>query len=62
MSDNLLDRAFEASAPNQKWVADVTYIRTAEGWLHVAAVVLSEGLAAQRQRRVRACRLGARMV
>ncbi len=38
-SDNLLDRAFEASAPNQKWVADFTYIWTAEGWLYVAAVV-----------------------
>lgn len=37
--DNLLDRAFEASAPNQKWVADFTYIWTAEGWLYVAAVV-----------------------
>ncbi|MER8805257.1 IS3 family transposase [Mesorhizobium sp. M0998] len=39
VSDNLLDRAFEASAPNQKWVADFTYIWTAEGWLYVAAVV-----------------------
>ena len=39
VSDNLLDRAFEAPAPNQKWVADFTYIWTAEGWLYVAAVV-----------------------
>jgi putative transposase len=39
VSDNILDRAFEASAPNQKWVADFTYIWTAEGWLYVAAVV-----------------------
>ena len=38
-SENLLDRSFEASAPNQKWVADFTYIWTAEGWLYVAAVV-----------------------
>jgi putative transposase len=38
-SDNLLDRAFEAAAPNQKWIADFTYIWTAEGWLYVAAVV-----------------------
>lgn len=36
---NLLDRAFEASAPNRKWVADFTYIWTAEGWLYVAAVI-----------------------
>ncbi|TAM98526.1 MAG: IS3 family transposase [Rhizobiaceae bacterium] len=39
VSDNLLDRAFEAAAPNQKWIADFTYIWTAEGWLYVAAVV-----------------------
>jgi putative transposase len=31
VSDNILDRAFEASAPNQKWIADFTYIWTAEG-------------------------------
>ena len=28
-----------ATAPNQKWVADFTYIWTAEGWLYVAAVI-----------------------
>ena len=39
VSDNLLDRAFEVSAPNQKWIPDFTYIWTAEGWLYVAAVV-----------------------
>jgi putative transposase len=39
VSGNLLDRAFEAPEPNQKWVADFTYIWTAEGWLYVAAVV-----------------------
>ena len=39
VSQNILDRAFEASAPNQKWAADFTYIWTAEGWLYVAAVV-----------------------
>ena len=38
-SDNLLDRTFEAPAPNQKWVADFTYNWTAERWLYVAAVV-----------------------
>ena len=36
---NLLDRAFEAAAPNRKWVADFTCIWTAEGWLSVAAVI-----------------------
>jgi putative transposase len=39
VSGNILDRAFEAAAPNQKWIADFTYIWTAEGWLYVAAVV-----------------------
>jgi len=36
---NVLDRAFEAPAPNRKWIADFTYIWTAEGWLYVAAVI-----------------------
>ena len=39
VSENILDRAFEASAPNQKWIADFAYIWTAEGWLYVAAIV-----------------------
>jgi putative transposase len=34
---NVLDRQFMAERPNQKWVADFTYIWTAEGWLYVAA-------------------------
>jgi putative transposase len=36
---NVLNRQFAATAPNQKWIADFTYIWTAEGWLYVAAVV-----------------------
>ncbi|RVT38474.1 IS3 family transposase [Sphingobium algorifonticola] len=36
---NVLDRQFVADAPNQKWVADFTYIWTAQGWLYVAAVI-----------------------
>ena len=35
---NVLDRSFEAPAPNRKWIADFTYVWTAEGWLYVAAV------------------------
>jgi putative transposase len=35
----VLDRAFVAPAPNHRWIADFTYIWTAEGWLYVAAVV-----------------------
>ena len=36
---NLLDRQFQAAGPNQKWVADFTYLWTAEGWLYVAVVL-----------------------
>jgi putative transposase len=39
ISSNVLDRTFQAPAANRKWVADFTYIWTAEGWLYVAAVV-----------------------
>ena len=33
------EREFEADGPNKKWVADFTYVWTAEGWLYVAAVM-----------------------
>jgi putative transposase len=39
IAGNVLDREFTADRPNQKWVADFTYIWTAEGWLYVAAVI-----------------------
>ena len=39
VAENFLDRQFQAEAPNQKWVADFTYIWTAEGWLYVAVVL-----------------------
>ena len=39
IATNVLDRQFEASAPNQRWVADFTYIWTAEGRLYVTAVI-----------------------
>jgi putative transposase len=39
IAPNLLDREFQAQAPNQRWVADFTYIWTDEGWLYVAAVL-----------------------
>lgn len=38
-SPNLLERQFAADGPNRKWVADFTYIWTAQGWLYVAAVI-----------------------
>ena len=39
IAPNILDREFTAVAPNQKWVADFTYLWTAEGWLYVAVVL-----------------------
>ena len=36
---NVLDRQFTAPRPNQKWVVDITYIPTAEGWLYLAGVL-----------------------
>ena len=39
IADNVLDRQFFADRPDQKWVADFTYIWTAQGWLYVAAVI-----------------------
>jgi putative transposase len=35
----VLNRTFDAASANRKWVADFTYLWTAEGWLYVAAVV-----------------------
>ena len=39
VAPNVLNRTFEAPAPNRKWIADFTYVWTAEGWLYVAAVI-----------------------
>lgn len=39
LAPNVLDRQFTATAPNQKWVADFTYVWTREGWLFVAVVL-----------------------
>ena len=36
---NLLQQDFSATAPNQRWVTDITYIPTGEGWLYVAAII-----------------------
>jgi putative transposase len=36
---NLLNRDFGAERPNQKWLADITYIPTLEGWLYLAAIL-----------------------
>ncbi len=39
VAPNLLKQHFTATAPNQRWVADITYIRTGEGWLYVAVIL-----------------------
>ncbi|WP_139764941.1 IS3 family transposase [Salmonella enterica] len=39
VSENLLKQDFYASGPNQKWVGDITYLRTGEGWLYLAVVI-----------------------
>jgi putative transposase len=39
IAPNVLEREFDATAPNQKLGAEFTYIGTAEGWLYVAVVI-----------------------
>ena len=38
-ADNLLAQDFGASGPNRKWLADITQIRSGEGWLHLAVIL-----------------------
>jgi putative transposase len=38
VADDLVERRFQPAAPNVLWVADITYLRTWEGWLYLAAV------------------------
>jgi len=39
LATNHLNQEFEAQAPNQIWITDITYIRTYEGWLYLAVVI-----------------------
>lgn len=39
VAPNVLAREFAATAPNRKWLADLTYVPTAEGWLYLALVL-----------------------
>ena len=38
-SPNVLDRNFTARGPNERWVGDITYIPTFEGWLYLAVLI-----------------------
>ncbi len=39
VAPNLLDGDFQATAPNQKWAGDISYLWTAEGWLYLAVII-----------------------
>jgi putative transposase len=39
IAPDLLGQNFQAPAPNQVWLSDITYIPTDEGWLYLAAVL-----------------------
>lgn len=39
IAPNLLQRDFQAQEPNQKWLGDITFIPTGEGWLYLAAIL-----------------------
>jgi putative transposase len=39
VAPDLLQRDFQAEAPNRKWLGDITFIPTHEGWLYLAAIL-----------------------
>jgi putative transposase len=39
LAPNLLEQDFTADAPNEKWMADLTFIETREGWLYLAGIL-----------------------
>jgi len=39
IAPNVLDRHFEADRPDRKWVCDITFVPTGQGWLYLAAVL-----------------------
>lgn len=39
VAPNLLEQNFTASAPNQKWVGDITYLWTEAGWVYLAVMI-----------------------
>lgn len=39
IAENILDRHFDTTAPNQAWTTDITYVWTREGWIYLAIVL-----------------------
>lgn len=39
VAPNLLDRRFDGWQPDRAWVSDITFVRTGEGWLYLAAIL-----------------------
>ena len=39
IAKNVLNRDFKAEKPNEKWVTDITYVETLEGWLFVVSII-----------------------
>lgn len=39
IAPNVLDRNFHTQKPNQKWVGDISYIWTREGWLYLVVII-----------------------
>lgn len=39
VAENHLNRNFTPDKPNTSWVADITYIKTSEGWLYLATIM-----------------------
>ena len=39
VAENVLCRDFKAEKPNEKWVTDITYVSTFEGWLYLVVII-----------------------
>jgi len=39
VAENVLNRQFDVAEPNRAWTSDITYVRTAQGWLYLAVVL-----------------------